>query len=412
MRETKKRGSRLLTVFILLLVGISPLFLQETKTYALEKTILAKGREGKCNWKINGKGRLTITINGDYAEPTEGLDESELRNFYYMTGHLEPAWCDYTDRICSVKIKKGKGKLTNTIGMFYRLRVAPDKYDLKELDTSSVTDMTAMFMDVHSIPKLSVLDTSKVKSMKYMFCNSRLDKSSLKYFNGFDTSSVVDVSHMFQGADYIPDLRKLKFSSAKTMAYMFYECRFMENSVEHIKRLDTSNVEDMTGMFGDCWGNKLDLEGYDTSKVRKMDGMFMRATYGSDRPPELKELNLASFDTSNVESMEKMFSNNPELRTLDLRSFDMRNVKNMSRMFAYCGKLENLYILPEKWCDWKEGFEAGGAFEECGLSYGEQFQKYLYAYSWWNWEEEDVDIEDDVEKPSRVLTDYFTPQIM
>ena len=102
------------------------------------------------------------------------------------------------------------------------------------------------FSNVTSID-LSALDTSNVTNMSAMFSYCRgltnLDVSK------FDTSQVTDMSSMFGGCRSLTSLDVSKF--------------------------DTSQVTDMSSMFGGCSSlTSLDVSSFDTSQVTDMNSMF------------------------------------------------------------------------------------------------------------------------------------------
>ena len=234
--------------------------------------------------------------------------------------------------------------------------------DLSDFDTSSVTDMGAMFQNCASLTSLDVssFDTSNVTYMFFMFniCKSltSLDLAS------FDTSNVIDMSHMFASCERLTglDLSGFDTSSVTTMESMFYECEslvslnltnFDTSSVTrmgfmfekcnsltslNLSNFDTANVTYMCLMFGWCNGlTSLDLSGFDTSNVADMGSMFSNCS-------NLVSLNISSFDTSNVTSMYSMFSCCERLTGLDLSGFDTSNVTNMAGMFSNCKDLTSL----------------------------------------------------------------------
>ena len=153
-----------------------------------------------------------------------------------------------------------------------------------------------------SIEGLSLVDTSAVTSMNYMFlgCSSLVSLD----LSGFDTSSVT------------------------SMAGMFSECSSLE-SVD-LSSFDTSNVTDMQSMFSSCSSlTVLDLSGFDTSRVASMSTMFR----GCD---SLAALDVSSFSTASVTDMGHMFSGCSSLGQLDVSSFNTARVTDMSGMFQSC----------------------------------------------------------------------------
>ncbi len=210
--------------------------------------------------------------------------------------------------------------------------------DLSGFDTSSVTDMRSMFDHCTSLTSLDLsgFDTSSVTDMRSMFdhCTSltSLDLS------GFDTSSVTDMRSMFDHCTSLTslDLSGFDTSSVTDMGAMFQNCASLTSL--DVSSFDTSNVTHMFFMFDCCESlTSLDLASFDTSNVIDMDAMFG----GCKR---LTGLDLSGFDTSNVTSMDYMFSNCEDLTSLDLSGFDTSNVADMSNMFRSCTSLTNLNL--------------------------------------------------------------------
>ena len=146
------------------------------------------------------------------------------------------------------------------------------------------------------------------------------------------------MTHCFQGLERVKklDLRKLDYSNVVDMSSMFGDCKRLEEL--NLSNFNSSNVTEMSYMFGRCENLKtLDLSSFDTSNVINMNNMFV----GCKR---LEELNLSNFDTSNVTEMSYMFGRCENLKTLDLSSFDTSNVIYMDSMFEECERLEELNL--------------------------------------------------------------------
>lgn len=106
--------------------------------------------------------------------------------------------------------------------------------------------------------------------------------------------------------------------------------------------LDTSNVEDMSCMFGGCSNlTELDVRNFNTGKVTNMTGMFSSCN-------ALTKLDVSDFDTSNVTNTVYMFIRCSNLTELDISSFDTSNATDMYGMFDNCAKLANIYV-GENW---------------------------------------------------------------
>ena len=159
------------------------------------------------------------------------------------------------------------------------------------------------------------------------------------YFGEFDNAKTIDLSY-------------LDTSMVTNMSYMFSGDIF-GGSYMTLKEIifgnnfDTSNVENMSGMFILC-GNieELDLSSFDTSKVTSMSKMFAGCQ-------SLQKLNLSSFNTSNVTVMDQMFFKCGSLKSLDLTSFDTSKVStnptSYRSMFNNMTNLTEILVTGDKW---------------------------------------------------------------
>lgn len=109
-------------------------------------------------------------------------------------------------------------------------------------------------------------------------------------------------------------------------------------TIEHLDRLDTSHVTNMSEMFSLTDLTSLDLQSWDTTNVTNMAGMF------SDSNLTSANLNINNWDTSNVVNMAEMFADNQKLTTVDISKWNTANVVNMAGMFENCYSLSDLKI--------------------------------------------------------------------
>ena len=124
------------------------------------------------------------------------------------------------------------------------------------------------------------------------------------------------------------------------MAEMFTECDYVEEmDLSKLVIPTDGDPISMEAMFKDCNQlRKLNLQGWDTSRVTSMDNMFSICE-------SLKELNLGSnWNTSNVISMSNMFNDCISMTELDLSGWNVSNVTTMSAMFYYCENLKTLNL--------------------------------------------------------------------
>ena len=130
-------------------------------------------------------------------------------------------------------------------------------------------------------------------------------------------------------------------------------------SIEGIENLNTSNVKNMSEMFGQCSNlETLDLSHFNTEKVGNMSNMFNGCT-------KLHDLNISSFNTENVTNMYGMFYGCSSLETLDLSHFNTRNVRKdgMNYMFNGCSSLS--YLDVSNFTTDKPSMQLDGLFQGC-----------------------------------------------
>ena len=233
--------------------------------------------------------------------------------------------------------------VTNMNDMFVNMHNLTS-LDLSNFDTSQVTDMGDMFFYASSLTNLNLssFNTSKVTNMGSMFNNA----SSLTSLNlsNFDTSKVADMSAMFYNMSNLTSLNLSNFNTSKVtdMHSMFSSMSSLTSL--NLSNFDTSKVTDMRAMFAGLPNlATLNLSSFDTSNVTNMSGMFYEAS-------NLSALNLSNFNTSKVTNMEAMFYNMVSLTSLDLSGFNTPEVTNMSNMFSLSDaykpndKLEKIYV--------------------------------------------------------------------
>ena len=123
---------------------------------------------------------------------------------------------------------------------------------VKNLDTSSVTNMNNMFQSCTELPNLNLsnFNTSSVTSMRYMFmgCN-KLTSLDLSNFN---TSSVTDMLGMFKNCNKLTSLDLSNFNTSQITStnYMFQTCEYLQNI---IGVLDVISCTTVTKMFDNCY---------------------------------------------------------------------------------------------------------------------------------------------------------------
>lgn len=155
-----------------------------------------------------------------------------------------------------------------------RIETEGNNVNLNDIDTSEITDMSALF------------------NSRYLtdFCGDVSD---------WDVSNVTSMNHMFCGCkNFNCDLSEWDVSKVKNMRSMFYECYSFEGI--GLENWNVSNLEIIEGAFGDCI--KLtgkELENWDVSNVKYAIDTF----YGCKK----LSCNLDNWNMSNCKEMDDMF---------------------------------------------------------------------------------------------------------
>ena len=105
---------------------------------------------------------------------------------------------------------------------------------------------------------------------------TRLDRGQYN-LNDIDTSKITDMSNLFYTFKEYDlsklDVSKWNTSNVRTMIFMFDEC---SNFNCDLSEWDTSNVDNMAYMFENCFKFNCDLSKWDVSKVLNMNDMLKK----------------------------------------------------------------------------------------------------------------------------------------
>ena len=212
----------------------------------------------------------------------------------------------------------------------------------KMLDTSQVTNMSAMFNDCSNLISIPTLDTSKVTDMQSMFYGC----TSLTTMPALDTSKVTNMNSMFNQCTSLASIPALDTSKVTGMNNMFVSC----SSLTSIPTLDTSQVTGMYRMFNSCT-SLASIPALDTSKVTTMQSMFQDCTSLTSIP---------ALDTSQVTNMQSMFNDCTSLTSIE--SIDFSSCTNTSYMFpSYLNyrKLTSIHVTGSISFSWtSDGFSS------------------------------------------------------
>ena len=170
------------------------------------------------------------------------------------------------------------------------------------------------------------------------YTDSEGNDQTITYYTGIETDQYTEDSEVpWSGIrESITTVSFIDSISPKSTAFWFRLTTSLEN-IEGLEKLDTSNVTDMTRMFHNCSVQSLDISGFNTSNVQKMDFAFAYLT-------NLSELDVSGFNTSSATSMRWMFGCDYNVKELDVSKFNTSNVTHMGNMFFRCESIESIDV--------------------------------------------------------------------
>ena len=139
---------------------------------------------------------------------------------------------------------KNKDELMYIITSTFKIK----QYDLNFIDTSKITDMSELFININHNFDVSKWDVSNVTNMSQMFYYCKNFDCDL---SNWDVSNVKDMSYMFTYCfKFNCDLSNWDVSNVTNMKHLFNGCSiFIGKGLEN---WDVSKVTDMRYMFNDC----------------------------------------------------------------------------------------------------------------------------------------------------------------
>ncbi|RDU73985.1 hypothetical protein CQA57_03660 [Helicobacter anseris] len=179
--------------------------------------------------------------------------------------------------------------------------------------------------------KLDEIDVSKITDMSFLFCqvdlseckNSAKKRKNFKGIEKWNTSNVENMKGMFYGNESFNEpIGDWDVSNVKDMSNMFDEAKAFNQPLD---RWNVSNVENMSYMFYNAISFNQPLNSWNVSRVKNMWYMFYKAT--SFNQP------LDKWNVSNVEDVYHMFSKAESFNPQSIKNWDLRKARNVDYMF-------------------------------------------------------------------------------
>jgi len=206
------------------------------------------------------------------------ISNNELTTGIYGTASArgtDTPWTNENDQITKVIVGEdgNKVKPLSTANWFLYLENV-SLFDLKNLDTSNVVDMSSMFEGCTSMTTIDVsnFNTSKVEDMTSMFSDTGLTSINL---SKLDFSKVEYTIAMFENSSNLTsvNLGNPNTSNLIDARYMFTNCSSLESF--DLSALDTSSIQTFASMFAGCVSLKeMDLRNVDFSASDDINAMF------------------------------------------------------------------------------------------------------------------------------------------
>ncbi|OYP57936.1 hypothetical protein CIK99_05755 [Prevotella sp. P5-92] len=274
-------------------------------------------------------------------------------------------------------------KVSSSENMFYNctsLKKGDVSYDSNKIDHTMANCTSGYFTESNLTPYVKWNWDTKVLTFKVAnYTEGTNGEYKLNEGNTDPGWCINEVKNNCKKVVFTPS-----FNHAKpTSCYLWFEGFEQLTTIEGIENLNTEEVTNMSGMFGDCSGlTSLDVSKFNTAEVENMSYMFyicssltsldvskfntakvtdMANMFGGCS--SLTSLDLSSFNTAKVENMTNMFDICRELTSLDLSSFNTAKVTGMSEMFKGCSGLTTIYVSD----DFKIGEDTNGLgmFYDC-----------------------------------------------
>jgi len=180
--------------------------------------------------------------------------------------------------------------------------------------------------------------------------------SSNMFFYYYETDDNYE-QYYFQKLTDISGLDSISTLKVQDISYMFAICTSL-NNISALSNWNTSNVEDMSGLFYALpLSNISVLSNWNTSSLKDISRLFLSTKIDDISP-------LSNWNISKVEDMSELFENCSSLTDLTpLSNWNTSSVKSLSCTFQDCTSLTNLTGL-ENW-DIRNVIYMSGMFNNC-----------------------------------------------
>jgi len=264
-----------------------------------------KSTDDLIGWNTVNVVDMSNTFSGTDIVNTNGLSGWETDNVTSMAGMFSSA--DWLTDISGISGWNTE-KVTNMSFMFSSTKI-PNVDAMTNWNTSSVTTMSNMFANISTLSNLNGLagwNTSSLKTTARMFVGDS-GLTDISGAGGLDTDLVTEMQEMFSSAPApIPSsFSSWNVENVTNMRQMFNSGGSI--NLDPLSSWNTGKVRNMDGMFRNntALADISGISGWNTAMVTDMSNMFFRNI-------SITSLPLNDWDTSNVTNMTYMFGDIPD----------------------------------------------------------------------------------------------------
>lgn len=221
------------------------------------------------------------------------------------------------------------------------IEITPSKQEQKFTGLYENVNVKAVTSDVDSnIVAENIKENVEILGVKGKFVGAKYRPKYISFYSysgtnldyelaNLDTSLITDMSSMFSFVKKAKtlNLSNLNTSNVTNFNAMFSQCYELERL--DLRSFNTSNATIMSSMFSSC--NKLtelDVSSFDTSKVTDFSSMFSAEGF--------TRLDLSNFVLDSATDISYMFNNAENLEYLDIRNMEFTSkIKSYSKFLYY-----------------------------------------------------------------------------
>ena len=245
----------------------------------------------------------------------------------------------------------GKIYLNENSSYIFQTLNSIESIDLSSFDSSLSNSIVALFYDTKKLESVNFgnsWNTSNITSMDRVFYGTGLEEVDL---SSWDTSNVKSIYNFYETSN----LKKINVSNwnlSKVQSYRNSLYVLFGDKTTNIEEIIARNVTIAQDNLKYAFAYERNLKKIDISGLNMINGLTsLQKTFFSCESLE-EIIGLEELDTSEVTDMSFLFGGIP-FEVLDLSTFDTSKVKDMTCMFAGMlgdgNKLKTIYVDPNKW---------------------------------------------------------------